>query len=249
MRRHLGAALAIAALATACAGPAPDRVAVAAGSAAEEVPVPTTTSTTVAPAPTTTTKPAVTSTTARPTAVAAPRPATTRVPVTPAPPIAGYAPPPPPPGVEADGYGGYGGVATLTTPDAIVELSVYPREQYFGEFVQVKVAVTTREMWSLKVEMGNGVVFDGLAGGTCSIEPRTMYGGAPPFYTYPAPGQYTIKATVTIIPCIAIPGPPGSPPGAPSPFPSDRRTLEGVSMGLNQRPDRPPPPVGPPPGR
>ena len=126
---------------------------------------------------------------------------------------------------------------------------MYPREQYFGEFVQVRVAVTTKEMWSLKIDMGNGVVFDGLAGVTCSIEPKTRYNGAPPFYTYPAPGQYTIKATVTIIPCIAIPGPPGSPPGAPSPFATDRRTLEAVSMGVNQRADRPPPPVGPPPGR
>jgi len=118
--------------------------------------------------------------------------------------------------VEADGHGGYGGVTTVTVPDATVELSLYPREQYFGENVQVRVEVTTKER-------------------------RRSTSTRPP--------ANTIRATVTIIPCISIPGPPGSPAGAPSPFASDRRTLDAVSIGLNQRPDRPPPPVGPPPGR
>ena len=133
----------------------------------------------------------------------------------------------------------------MTTADATVALSLYPREQYFGEPVQVRVEVTTKEMASVKIDMGNGTVFDGGGGGVCSVEPHSAHGGAP-FYVYPAPGQYTIRAIVTVIPCIAIPGPPGSPAGAPSPF--ERRTVE-ASIGLNQRPDRPPPPVGPPPGR
>ena len=230
-------------------GDGPDRVLSAAGTAVPEAPVtvppPTTVTTT---APTTVTRPAVTSTTVRRTATTAPRPATTRVPVTPAPPIAGYSRTPPPPGVVADGYGGYGGVTTKSFDEVTVELSVYPRESYFGEPVQVRVELTTTEMASVKIDMGNGTVFDPAGdGGVCSIEPHKGYGGAP-FYVYPEPGQYTIRAIVTMIPCIAIPGPPGSPPGAPSPFASDRYTVE-VSMGFIQRPDRPPPPVGPPPGR
>jgi hypothetical protein len=150
--------------------------------------------------------------------------------------------------VVVDGYGGYGGIATTTGEGATVALSLYPREQYFGERVQVGVEVTTKEFVTVKVDMGNGTVFDVVAvrGGQCSAEPRTASAGTPS-YVYPAPGQYTIRAIVTVIPCIAIPGPPGSPPGAPSPFASDRYTVE-ASIGLNQRPDRPPRPVGPPPG-
>jgi len=148
--------------------------------------------------------------------------------------------------VVVDGYGGFGGAATTTSGDATVELSLYPREQYFGEYVQVRVAITTKGMASIRIDMGNGTAFDAGDGGVCSTEPHTKYNGAPS-YIYPVPGQYTIRAIVTLIPCIAIPGPPGSPPGAPSPFVSDRRTVE-LSIGLNQRPDRPPRPVGPPPG-
>jgi hypothetical protein len=229
-------------VAAGCGGPGPERVLSAAGTASPEPP--TTTTSTLAPI--TTTTPAVTPTTLRRTTTTTTpaRPATTRVPVTPAPPIAGYSPPPPPPGVVADGYGGYGGIATTSAEGAVVDLSLYPREQYFGEPVQVRVEVTTKDVVSIRIDMGNGTEVDGGGGGVCSTEPHTTGGGAP-FYVYPAPGQYRIRAIVTVVPCFAIPGPPGSPPGAPSPF--ERHTVE-ASIGLNQRPDRPPRPVGPPPG-
>lgn len=99
-------------LAVACTDPGPvpgsDRVLSAAGTASAEAPppVPAPTSTTTAvtvTAPPPTTKVGVAPSTVR-------RTATTRAPATGTPPIAGYSPAPPPPGVDADGYGGYGGV-------------------------------------------------------------------------------------------------------------------------------------------
>jgi hypothetical protein len=125
-------------------------------------------------------------------------------------------------------------------------MTVYPREQYFGENIQVGLEITTTEFVSAQVDMGNGTVLDVLMvrGGNCTTEPRTASGAVQRFI-YPAPGQYVIRAIVTVIPCIPIPGPPGSPPGAPSPF--ERHTVE-ASITVNQRPDVPPPPVGPPPG-
>jgi hypothetical protein len=236
-------------LAAACggAGARPDRVLSAAATASPEAPatVPPTTATTMAPT-TTTTWPVLTSTTVRPSITTLGRSTTTRPPATATPASAGYAPPAPPPGVVADGYGGYGGVATTTADDATVALSLYPREQYFGEPVQVGVEVTTKEFVAVKIDMGNGATFDVTTarGGQCSAEPRTASGGAP-YYVYPAPGQYRIRAIVTVIPCIPIPGPPGSPPGAPSPF--ERHIVE-ASIGVNERPDTPPRPIGPPPG-
>lgn len=244
MRRSwVGAVLALLALTAGC-GNRPsqqaDPIAVAAGSALDPV-VETTTTTTAAPPPSTTT-----TTTARPatTTTTTTKPATTRTTAAPAP--ARYAPPPPPPGVVADGVGGYGGVATTTDPDATVALSLYPREQYFGEMVQVHVSVTTKEFVSVKIDMGNGTVFDAVTprGGQCTTEARDVSTSAP-YYVYPAPGQYVIRAVVTVTPCIPIPGPPGSPPGAPSP--TDHHSVV-ATIGLNQRADPPPRPVGPPPG-
>jgi hypothetical protein len=233
-------------LATACAsaGPARDPVLSAAGSATPEVAstVVTTIATTTTVPPTSTTVRRTTTTT-----VARPAPSATRPPATPTPPIPGYSPAPPPAGVVPDGYGGYGGLATTTADGATIELSVYPREQYFGEPVQVRVEVTTTEWVAVTIDMGNGTSFENAAArsGTCSGESGTAGGGAP-FYVYPAPGQYRIRAIVTLMPCLLIPGPPGSPAGAPSPF--DHHTVE-AAITLTQRADRPPPPVGPPPGR
>ena len=226
-------------------GDGPADVAVAAGSVSQELPAPTTTVT----SPPTTLAPPPTPPPPRPK----PTTSTTR---RPAPPPAGppgaqagkpYAPPPPPPGVVASGYGGYGGIATTTAHNATVSLSLYPREQYFGEGVQVGVEVKTTDfVRSIKVDMGNGTVFDVVAvrGGTCSRELRMVSGGGP-YYVYPAPGHYLIRAIVTVVPCIPMAGPPELPPGAPSPF--EEHTVE-ASIYLDQRADRPPRPVGPPPG-
>lgn len=245
-RSRLGAVLVLLALTAACGnrpGPAGDAVAVAAGSALDPLAETTTTTSTTAPPPPTTT---TTTTTARPaTTTTRPAAAPPRTTVARAP---SYSPPPPPPGVVADGYGGYGGIATATGADGTVAVSLYPRQQYFGEPVQIHVVVTTTEyVGTVQVDMGNGTVFDLVMGpqaGNCTRSPREVNGGTPS-YAYPAAGPYVLKATVTIIPCIPIAGPPELPPGAPSPF--ERHTVV-ATIGLDQRADRPPPPVGPPPG-
>jgi hypothetical protein len=148
------------------------------------------------------------------------------------------------------GVSGYGGEATVTAANATVVLRVYPREQYAGEMVQVGVEVTTTDaVRSVKIDMGNGTVYDALPvrGWTCSREPRMVSAGAP-HHVYPAPGDYRIRAIVTIVPCnVPIPGPPELPPAAPSPFEKDVVVVE-AGMAVEQRPDAPPRPVGPPPG-
>ena len=228
-------------LAAACGdgSPHPERILTAAGEPVTAEAVVTTTTTTSAPATTTsTTRPPAPTTTAAPVVrTTAPRPAPAPAPV---------AAPPPAAGVEPWGYGGYGGRTSATAHGATAALQVYPRRQYFGEPVQVSVEVTSPSFITAKADMGNGTVREVLLVAKCSTAtaPHTATGGAG-FYVYPAPGQYVIRLLVTVIPCIAIPGPPGSPPGAPDPF--ERHTFE-VAMAFEQRADRPPPPVGPPPG-
>lgn len=249
MRRHVGAALVLALLTAACGGPAPDRVAVAAGSAGEEIPVPAPTSTTVAPAPTTTTNPVVTSTTIR----AATRTPTTgtRTPTTgPLPTATPAAVAPRTRGPYPPGVSGTTLSATTTSGDTTLALSFFPADQYFGEIVQVRLELSTREaVRSVKVDFGNGTVVDATPPGfNCPGKVRPLYPGAP-IYTYPAPGRYVVKAVVTSVPCVpsgATP-PPGFPTEVPDPF-SAGNTVE-VTATYDQAPDRPPPPVGPPPGR
>ncbi len=251
-RARLGATLALLALTAACGRPVgdgTDAVAVAAGATVEPVSLPTSTTappatSTAAPVPPTTHRPASTTTTAAP-------PARTSSPPRPAVPAGRpYAPPPPEPGVTPWGVSGYGGEATVTAHNATVVLRVYPREQYVGERFQVGVEVTTTDaVRSVKIDMGNGTVYDALPvrGWTCSREPRMVSAGAPP-HVYPAPGDYRIRALVTVVPCnVPIPGPPELPPAAPSPFEKDVVVVE-ASMAVEQRPDAPPRPVGPPPG-
>ena len=260
MRRVLTAMAVVVLAATACGGdaaaPAPERVLTAAGAASEEAPAPTTT-----PSPPTTVAPPTTSTTKRPAPATTVKPATatTRVPVTPAPPIAGYSPAPPPPGVQADGYGGYGGVTTVSKGGVAVTLSVYPREQYFGEVVQVgasaghpaEVAIT-----ALTIDFGNGHIIAGpqTQAWGCGTAKDANEGR---WYTYPAAGLYRISVTVTFVPCTVLPGPPGGwvlPDGQPAvgmPLPwiaSGPPDTVTAGMDMLQRPDRPPRPVGPPPG-
>ena len=176
--------------------------------------------------------------------------------MTPSPPIAGYAPAPPPPGVAADGYGGYGGFTEVSAGPVTLELSVYPREQYFGEMAQVWATVSHPEnvaITSLKLDYGNGqVVSGGLANGWyCNTAQNASVGNNG--YVYPAPGSFRITATVTFVTCIGIPGayigPPQPPPtGLVGPwFPEPHQSLS-AAIPVLQRPDRPPPPVGPPPG-
>jgi hypothetical protein len=229
-------------LAAACGNAAPDqeRVLAAAGETANvEAPAtttttPPTTSTTAAPVTTTTTsRPAPTPTSAAPAVVrttVAPRPA----------------PAPPPPGVEPWGYGGLGGRTTASAGGTTAALQVYPRQQYAGEPVQVSVEVTTPSFVTAKVDRGNGVVHEATLTAKCQPTPYVATGGPPPFYVYPAPGDYVIRLIVTVIPCMVIPGPPGSPYGAPDPV-APRQTVE-VSMAFHQRAEPPPRPVGPPPG-
>ena len=240
-------------LASACGDAGPDRVLAAAGEVAEEPPAPTTTTSappprTAAPTTTSTTKPpapATTATTAR-------RTQTSKVPVTPAPPIAGYSPAPPPPGVEPDGYGGYGGVTTVSANGLTLELHVYAREQYFGSTTQVwaqvahpiGVAVT-----AITIDFGNGHVVN------ATPLPRWNCGSpddapASANYTYPAAGRFRVTVTASALPCMALPdspiawGPAGAgPPGA---NPQPQTVIAGIDV--LQRADAPPPPVGPPPG-
>ncbi len=249
-------------VAAACggAGPSPDRVLSAAGTATAEVATTvasTAPAATAAPA-TTTTTPAATSTTVRRTTTTVPRPATTRPPATLAPPKPGYAPAPPPPGVAPDGVSGYGGLTTTTEGSTSVSLRVYPREQYFGETMQIWVGVTHMEAVStLTLDLGNGHVVTLQLGGyaPCARVPRDV--GGSQWYVYPAPGTYRITATVTVTPCQILPGPPGGwalPDGSPAvDFPepwlaTGPAHTVSASMDILQRADVPPRPVGPPPG-
>ena len=165
-----------------------------------------------------------------------------------------YAPPPPPPGVQPYGTGGYGGTSTVTGDGTTVTLSVYPREQYMGERVQVGLEVTgTTAVTAMRIDLGDGTVGPRRDGGSCPTGRRSM--GAT--HVYSAPGTYHITATVTAVPCQILPGPPGGwtgpdglpAVGMPSPWiPAGPEQVLSVTIPVMQRPDRPPPPVGPPPG-
>lgn len=246
------------ALAAACGGgQGPDRFLSAAGGAPDEPPFtvvsttsPATTSTVPFPVTTVTSRPATTTTTAR-------RTQTTRAPVTATPPIAGYSPAPPPPGVEPDGYGGYGGVTTTSARGVTVRLAVYPREQYFGEIFQVSVLVDRPEgisVTSLKLDFGNGTVVSlaPQSGWYCGTAQAAGDGRG---YTFPAPGTFRITATATVVNCMGgIPGgiwigphfPP--PQGLIGPWFPEPHAAVSAGMDVLHRPDRPPLPVGPPPG-
>lgn len=239
-------------LAAACgnAGPEPDQVLSAAGAAAEEAPAPPTTTTTVAP---TTVAPTVTTTRPAPatTATTAKRTQTSKVPVTPAPTIAGYSPAPPPPGVEPDGYGGYGGVTTVSANGLTMELHVYAREQYFGSPTQVWVEIAHPlgvAVTAITIDFGNGHVDTAtpLARWTCGSADDAP---ASANYTYPVAGHFRVTATASAVPCMAHPEVPGGwgPAGGGQYATTPPQT---VSAGIDvlQRPDAPPPPVGPPPG-
>ena len=249
LRRYLVACFFL--LAVACggsAGPPADQVLSVAGLASTE-PAPSTTvttATTLAPA-TTTKRPAPATTVAPP-----PRTRTTRVPVTPSPPIAGYSPAPPPPGVDPDGYGGYGGVTTVSAGGIAVELHVYAREQYFEQPTQVWVSVAHPvgvAITAITIDYGNGHVVNAtpLARWTCGSPDDAP---ASANYTYPAPGRFRVTATASALPCMALPEVPGGwgPAGAgpPGMNPSPQKVSAGIDV--LQRGDRPPPPVGPPPG-
>lgn len=236
-RRYLVASLLLAATACAGPGPSPDRVAVAAGAGAQVIPEPTTTTTTVAPAPTTTT-------TKRP-------PATTTSTARPAPPATTAAPAPRPRGPYPPGVSGTTLSATTTSGSTTLSLKLFPGDQYFGEIVQVSMELSTRNaVRSVKVDFGNGHVVDASHPGitfNCPGTVRSLNPGAP-IYTYPAPGRYVVRAIVTEAPCVPFPAtpPPGFPSEVPDPFSPDR-VIE-VSLTFEQAPDRPPRPVGPPPG-
>ncbi|MDP1803743.1 MAG: hypothetical protein Q8K72_01115, partial [Acidimicrobiales bacterium] len=201
VRRYLVACFFL--LAAACGGSAgseADQILAAAGGAEEEAPIarPIPTSTTAAPP---STAPATTTTTKRPapttTVAPPPRPRTTRVPVTPSPPIAGYSPAPPPPGVEPDGYGGYGGVTSVSAGGIAVELHVYAREQYFEQPTQVWVSVAHPvgvAITAITIDYGNGHVVNAtpLARWTCGSPDDAP---ASANYTYPAPGRFRVTAT------------------------------------------------------
>lgn len=260
-RLRLAAAPVVLLLAVACTDPGPvpgsDRVLSAAGTASAEAPasLPTPTSTTTAvtvTAPPPTTKVAV----APPTMVR--RTATTRVPATATPPIAGYSPAPPPPGVDADGYGGYGGVTDSTVGGTTVTLWVYSWEQYLGETMQVAAQVSSKDaIRSLIIDFGNGYVLTSPRQYSWDCATETRDAGDSKWYVYPAPGQFRITATAVIVPCGIHPGPPAGtigPDGQPlstAPMPlSPIGTPHSVSAAMDvlQRPDRHLPPVGPSPG-
>lgn len=238
MPRRLAFALVLV-LAAACAGPGQgdDRVAVAAGSAAQEVPAPTSTSQ-PAPAPTT-------STTQRPA------PTTTSTTRAPAPPTTARPAPAPtrPRGPYPPGVSGTTLSATTTAGDTTLTMKLFPADQYFGENIQVRMELATRDaVRSVKVDFGNGTVVDATPPAfTCPGAVRALNPGAPT-YTYPAPGRYVVRAIVTSAPCVPFPAtpPPGFPSEVPDPLHPDR--VVEVAITFDQAPDRPPPPVGPPPG-
>ena len=235
------------------AGPGVERTLTAAGSGGEAV-SPETTSTPVLP----TMAPVVSTTVQvrpRPTTAPAPRATVAAGPAT----ATEYAPPPPPAGVQPDGYGGYGGVSTATAEGTTVTLRVYPREQYMGERVQVGLEVAgATAVRAIRLDLGDGTVVDSPQTHTwsCPTASRRVGDGVPA-HVYGAPGVYRVTVTVTAVPCQILPGPPGGwtgPDGQPAvgmPTPwvaAGPEQVLSVSIPVHQRPDRPPPPVGPPPG-
>lgn len=171
----------------------------------------------------------------------------------------GYAPGPPPAGVTPDGYGGYGGTASVSGAGGAVTLRVYPREQYVRERFQVGVVVAgATAVRSIRIDLGDGTVEQStpLRSWECPTAPREANGSANP-HVYANPGTYRISATVTAVPCAISEGPPGGwtlPDGRPAVYmpapwrPTGAEQILSVSMDVVQRPDYPPRPVGPPPG-
>lgn len=226
-----------------------ERTLVAAGARVGEVQV-ATSSTTVTVAPPTTVAVATTvkshPSTGRPAARSAPR-------------SKGYSPAPPQAGVTPDGYGGYGGTATVSGAGGAVTLRVYPREQYVGERFQVGVVVAgSTAVRSIRIDLGDGTVEQStpLRSWECPTAARETHGSAGP-HMYANPGTYRITATVTVVPCAISEGPPGGwtlPDGRPAvdmpvPWrPTGPDQALSVSMDVLQRGDSPPRPVGPPPG-
>ena len=152
------------------------------------------------------------------------------------------------------GTGGYGGTSTVTGDGTTVTLSVYPREQYMGERVQVGLEVVgTTAVTAIRIDPGDGTVAPRRDGGSCPTGRRSA--GAT--HVYSAPGTYQITATVSAVPCQVLPGPAGGwtgpdglpAVGMPSPWlPDGPEQVLSVTIPVTQRPDRPPPPVGPSPG-
>lgn len=138
-------------------------------------------------------------------------------------------------------------------------LQVYPRQQYLGERVQVSVTVAgTTAIRSIVIDLGDGTVVHApqLHSWSCPPSPREAGAGVPA-HVYAAPGTYRVSAVVTAVPCSILPGPPGGwtgpdgqpAVGMPTPWvPAGPDRTVSAAIGVHQRPDRPPPPVGPPPG-
>ncbi len=83
---------------------------------------------------------------------------------------------------------------------------------------RVTIEVTTIDLvQTVKYDFGNGRIVETTPwdGPTCSRQPRLVSNWDN--VVYPASGTYRIRATATIVPCLILDGPPGSPPGVPSP--------------------------------
>lgn len=222
-------------LAVACGRPGagPDTTLSAAGEAAGVEPAPTVTSssstTTTVPvtvAPTTTRRPAAPTTAAtRPAPLAAPPPT---------------APPGPVPTIAPETLAA---VTTNVTQGSTVALVKAVREQYLGEKVYVWVEATSAErIASIRIDFGDGyVTTDPQPLPSTLLLTGAMSASTVRAHVYPAPGQYRITVTLTVVPGLATPMLPPSAPTELQWIPSGPEHPVTVSTAFRQRPDPAPP--------
>ena len=150
------------------------------------------------------------------------------------------------------GYGGYGGLKSVTSGSTTIDLTVYPREQYAGDVTQLTAGVKfVGGVRSFRIDFGDGTVMEAFrypqwdCQGT--TDPKTT-GDGKPDHVYARPGRYTVTATVTTFDCTpgpAMPWPADAPfPPPIPPVPANEQTTT-VSMTAIARSDLRP--VSPPP--
>lgn len=232
LRRCVGLAGLLLAMACGPRGAGPDTTLSAAGTAGAE-PASTVTSssstTTAVPAtvaPTTTVRrpaPTVAPTTAAPRTVPPPVPAPTATVLTVAPETISSV------------------QTTVTQGSTVVGLRAV-REQYLGEKVYALVEATSAErISSIQIDFGDGyVTTDPQTLPSTLLTGGSMSAAAIRAHVYQAPGRYRITVTLTVVPGVAAPMPP-SPPTELQWFASGPAHTVTVSAELRQRPDAAPP--------
>lgn len=129
-------------------------------------------------------------------------------------------------------------VATTSVAATSVTLKVAPPEQYRGGLFHTSVLVSgPTAIRSVKLDLGDGTVADAdpAPAWGCPDGSREVLAG-PPAHGYRSPGRYTVTATVTVVPCVFMPGP----SGVSMPWVAER--VVQARIDLIQRAEAPPQP-------